>query len=146
MAKIVVGVDGSDSAKEALGWALEEARLRGADVVAVHAWESAPVMLGPGPAPGFDIVGAMPQLEEPAERLVQTVVDDVAGDNPDVTVERRAVAGPTVEVLVDAARDADLLVVGSRGLGGFKQLLLGSVSQQLAHHAACPLVIYRRAD
>lgn len=146
MAQIVVGVDGSDSAKKALSWALEEAQLRGADVVAVHAWESAPMMLEPGPAPGFDLVGVMPQLQESAETLVQTVVDDVVGENRDVTVERRAMEGPPVEVLVEASRDADLLVVGSRGLGGFKQLLLGSVSQQLAHHAPCPLVIHRRAD
>jgi nucleotide-binding universal stress UspA family protein len=88
----------------------------------------------------------MPELQESAERLLETVVDDVVGENRDMTVEQRAMEGPPVEVLVDAARGADLLVVGSRGRGGFKQLLLGSVSQQLAHHAPCPLVIYRRAQ
>ena len=145
MAKIVVGVDGSDSSRDALAWALEEARLRGAEVVAVHAWEAAASMLEPGPAPGFDLVGVAP-LEEGAQALVDQVVEEVARAHPGTTVERRAEAGPPVDVLVDAARDADLLVVGSRGHGSIASLLLGSVSQQLAHRAPCPLLIHRRTD
>ena len=144
MAKIVVGVDGSEPSKDALRWALEEARLRSADLVAVHAWQPVAAIPEPGPAPGFDMVNVLPEVEEAAERLVNAVVDEVAGD--DRTVQRIAREGRTVEVLADAARDADLLVVGSRGVGGFRALLLGSVSQQLAHHAPCPLLIHRRAD
>jgi len=145
MAKIVVGVDGSGASRDALAWALDEARLRRAELVAVHAWEPAAAMLDPGPAPGFDLVGVVP-LEEAAQALVDQVVDGVARENLDVTVERRVAAGPPVDVLVDAARDADLLVVGSRGHGGLASLLLGSVSQQLAHRAPCPLLIHRRAQ
>jgi len=144
VAKIVVGVDGSEPSKDALRWALEEARLRNAELVAVHAWQPVAAIPEPGPAPGFDMVNVLPEVEEAAERLVNAVVDEVAGD--DRTVQRIAREGRTVEVLADAARDADLLVVGSRGVGGFRALLLGSVSQQLAHHAPCPLLIHRRAD
>jgi nucleotide-binding universal stress UspA family protein len=142
VAKIVVGIDGSEESKGALRWALEEARLRSADIVAVHAWEAPPAVPEPGPAPGFDLVGILPQVEEAGERLVTTVVNEVVGDSG-VTVEPVAIAGPPAAVLVEAARDADMLVVGSRGHGGFTALLLGSVSQQLAHHAPCPLVIHR---
>lgn len=145
MAKIVVGIDGSEESKNALRWALEEARLRSAEVVAVHAWEAPPAMPEPGPAPGFDLVAILPEVQEAGERLVTTVVNEVVGDS-DVTVEPVAIAGPPASVLVDAARDADMLVVGSRGHGGFTALLLGSVSQQLAHHAPCPLVIHRTRD
>jgi nucleotide-binding universal stress UspA family protein len=144
--KIVVGIDGSDAAKDALRWALDEARLRSDEVVAVHAWEAPPVMPEPGPAPGFDLVAILPEVEEAGERLVKTVVEEVVGDDSSVTVESVAIAGPPASVLVDAARDADMLVVGSRGHGGFTALLLGSVSQQLAHHAPCPLVIHRTRD
>jgi nucleotide-binding universal stress UspA family protein len=142
VAKIVVGIDGSEESKNALRWALEEARLRSAEIVAVHAWEAPPAVPEPGPAPGFDLVGILPQVQEAAERLVSKVVSEVVGDS-DVTVEPVAIVGPPASVLVDAARDADMLVVGSRGHGGFTALLLGSVSQQLAHHAPCPLVIHR---
>ena len=145
MPKIVVGVDGSDASRNALIWAFEEARLRGAELVAVHAWEPPPTIPEPGPAPGFDLVAVLPQVEEAGQRLVETVTKEAAGDYADVTYEGVALNGPPVEVLVDAARDADILVVGSRGRGGFAALVLGSVSQALAHHAPCPLLIYRRA-
>jgi nucleotide-binding universal stress UspA family protein len=144
--KIVVGIDGSEAAKNALRWALEEARLRSAEIVAVHAWEAPPAMPEPGPAPGFDLVEILPEVEEAGERLVKAVVEGVVGDDSDVTVEPVAIQGPAASVLVEAARDADLLVVGSRGHGGFTALLLGSVSQQLAHHAPCPLLIHREQN
>jgi nucleotide-binding universal stress UspA family protein len=144
--KIVVGIDGSEAAKNALRWALEEARLRSAEIVAVHAWEAPPAMPEPGPAPGFDLVGILPEVEEAGERLVKAVVEEVVGDDSDVTVEPVAIQGPAASVLVEAARDADMLVVGSRGHGGFTALLLGSVSQQLAHHAPCPLLIHREQN
>jgi nucleotide-binding universal stress UspA family protein len=100
----------------------------------------------PGPAPGFDLVGILPEVEEAGERLVKAVVEEVVGDDSDVTVEPVAIQGPAASVLVEAARDADMLVVGSRGHGGFTALLLGSVSQQLAHHAPCPLLIHREQN
>jgi nucleotide-binding universal stress UspA family protein len=144
--KIVVGIDGSEAAKNALRWALEEARLRSAEIVAVHAWEAPSAMPEPGPAPGFDLVGILPEVEEAGERLVKAVVEEVVGDDSDVTVEPVAIQGPAASVLVEAARDADMLVVGSRGHGGFTALLLGSVSKQLAHHAPCPLLIHREQN
>ena len=144
MAKIVVGIDGSQQSRDALAWALEEARLRKAELLAVHAWEPPVTIAGPGPAPGFDLVGILPQVQEAGERLVQAVVAEVVGDDSDVPVEPVAIEGPPAEVLVDAAGDAEMLVVGSRGRGGFTALLLGSVSQQVAHHAPCPVLIHRK--
>jgi nucleotide-binding universal stress UspA family protein len=143
MAKIVVGIDGSDESKDALRWAIEEARLRSAELVAVHAWEPPPTSIGPGPAPGFEFVGVDPRVREAGEQHARAVVDEVVG-NADVPIEPMVVEGPPASVLVDAAQDAELLVVGSRGRGGFKALVLGSVSQQVAHHAPCPVLIHRR--
>lgn len=139
MARIVVGVDGSEESKEALRWALEEARLRGADVLAVRAWHRYAI------APAY----AMPEdfepgaLERTTASLLSEVVSEVAGESPEVTIEEVVAEGPPASVLVEAAEGADLLVVGSRGHGGFVGLLLGSVSQQCAHHAPCPVLIFR---
>jgi nucleotide-binding universal stress UspA family protein len=139
--RIVVGLEGSEGARKALGWAVEEARLRGAKLVALHAW-SAP-LVAPAPA----LLGAPPPLDTEtlerirvgAEQLLEHEVDAV--DLQGVDVERLVVEGSAADALLDAARDADLLVVGTRGLGGFTGLLLGSVSQQVSHHAPCPVVI-----
>jgi nucleotide-binding universal stress UspA family protein len=143
MAKIVVGVDGSEDSKNAFRWAVEEARLRGAPVVALLAWETSlpPPDLTPAPPPDF--AGFVSELQDRALDSVAAVVREVVGEDATVTVEPAAVEGPPASVLIEAARDADLLVVGSRGHGGFAGLLLGSVSQQLAQHAPCPLVIHR---
>lgn len=120
MAAIVVGVDGSEESRRALEWALAEARTRGAPVRVVHAH-------------GGD------ESEREAELIVKAEVTTAAADGLDVGAE--ALPGPAVRVLLEAARDAELLVVGSRGRHGFPGLLLGSVSQQLANHAVCPVVI-----
>jgi nucleotide-binding universal stress UspA family protein len=127
---IVVGVDGSEPSKAALRWAVEEARLRHARVRVVHAWWVYP-MLQPG--------------ADPTE-AVRTFVTETLGGQIDAEVTPVAVQGEQASAaLVDAAEDADLLVVGSRGAGGFSGLLLGSVSQQCTHHAPCPVVIVRAA-
>jgi nucleotide-binding universal stress UspA family protein len=146
MAKIVAGIDGSDSSKEALRWAVDEARLRRADVIAVHAWQVPPPVPSLGGAPGLEMVDITPQLKESAEKLAQAVVAEVVGDAADVNVQPVAVEGPAANVLIDAAEGADVLVVGSRGHGGFVSLLLGSVSQQVAAHAPCPVLIHRRPE
>lgn len=137
---IVVGIDDSEGARAALRFAYEEARLRQATLRAVHAWQVD--YLG---APG--IMGTLPVGEDEAVRSAgETALDkalqEVAGAGG-VELEHRLVRGSPAAVLVEESRDADLLVVGSRGLGGFAQLLLGSVSQQCAHHAECPVVIVR---
>ena len=144
MAKIVVGIDGSDEGREALRWAIGEARLRRASVVAVHAWH-VPVMqidVGPVPAPALEATTLLPDLENAARRLAESEIAEVAHDGVDV--EAVVVEGPAATALIEAARGADLLVVGSRGRGGFAGLVLGSVSTQVAHHAPCPVVICRR--
>jgi nucleotide-binding universal stress UspA family protein len=137
---IVVGIDHSDGAKAALRFALEEARLRHATLRAVHAWKfdylGAPGVMGTLPP------GEYEALQSAAEAALDATFKEVANAEG-VEVERWVVEGAPAAVLVEESRDASLLVVGSRGLGGFAQLLLGSVSQQCAHHAECPVVIVR---
>lgn len=145
---IVVGVDRSEGAKAALAFAHEEARLRGATLRAVHAWQlgyngyigyTGLGFEGVTPALGGDIS----QLREAAKAALDATVSEAIPSPDEVKIEQRVVEGAAGAVLVEESRQADLLVVGSRGLGGFAQLLLGSVSQQCAHHAACPVVIVR---
>jgi nucleotide-binding universal stress UspA family protein len=141
---IVVGIDHSDGAKAALRFALEEARLRRAKLRAVHAWKfdylEAPGLMRTLPP------GEYETLHSAAEAALDATFKEV-GNAEGVEVERRVVQGAPAGVLVEESRGADLLVVGSRGLGGFAQLLLGSVSQQCAHHAKCPVVVVRpRSD
>ena len=140
--RIVVGVDGSPISKLALRWAVKQARLTGASVDAVIAWQYPEAMTGHAWAamlveePGFDVL---------AEKELTEAISEIAGPDPDVTINPVVIKGYPAEVLLDAAEGADLLVVGSRGRGGFASALLGSVSQHCAHHATCPLVIIRAA-
>jgi nucleotide-binding universal stress UspA family protein len=137
---IVVGVDGSDPSKEALRWALEEARLRRSSLRAVNAWLY-PQIGGRGYIPSELLDPEL--LRKTAQERLDGLVDEVVGESPGVELERVVREGPAAQVLVEAAEQAELLVVGSRGHGGFAGLLLGSVSQQCAHHAPCPVVIVR---
>jgi nucleotide-binding universal stress UspA family protein len=136
---IVVGVDGSPGSLQALRWAAEEARLRRARLHAVLAWD-APVKVTGG-------VWAIPNADELAEygrralERLRAVVDAHASECEGIDVEVSAVHGAASAVLLEAAREASQLVVGTRGHGGFVGLLLGSVSQQCTHHAPCPVVI-----
>jgi nucleotide-binding universal stress UspA family protein len=136
---IVVGVDGSEEAKAALRWALEEARLRGAALRVVHGWWAYPALVPGSPITSDDWDG----LRREAQGFVKRFVAETIGEPEDVEISAVAPHGTAAPVLVEAAREAELLVVGSRGHGGFAGLLLGSVSQQCAHHAPCPLVIVR---
>jgi nucleotide-binding universal stress UspA family protein len=142
---IVVGVDGSDGAREALRFALAEARLRGADVRAVAAWHVPVAAYGDTFVPPDQAF--VDRLESDARRAAERALEAADGLADGVDVETVVREGAPARILLDEAGDADLLVVGSRGLGGFRSLLLGSVSQQCAHHAPCPLVIvpHRRA-
>jgi nucleotide-binding universal stress UspA family protein len=151
-AAVVVGVDGSDGAKEALRWALAEARLRTAPLRIVHAWTYAYMGAatgGYGYMGGFDSSSAIGlennDLQRAAEELVDRLIGEIVGDVKDVEIERRVIDGSAAEVLVGAVAASDLLVVGSRGHGGFAGLLLGSVSQQCVHHAPCPVVVVHPA-
>lgn len=140
MQKIVVGVDGSPGARRALEWALEEAPLRAATVVAVHAWQLPYVVSTPL---GVVSVPVDDDATAEAEAELAAVIDEVAATHPSTPVERQVVFGSPAAALIEAGADAALIVVGSRGRGGFAGLLLGSVSHQLAHHAPCPVVIVR---
>jgi nucleotide-binding universal stress UspA family protein len=141
--RIVVGVDGSPPSKAALAWAVRQAGLTGASVEAVIAWHY-PVMVGGvpfvpiGPLDNFDYGGWA------ASVLNHAINQTVDPDGP-VKVSATVEEGNPAAVLLDAAAGADLLVVGSRGHGGFTEALLGSVSQACAHHAQCPVVIVRGA-
>jgi nucleotide-binding universal stress UspA family protein len=141
MARIVVGIDGSDHSKKALRWALDEARLRSASLQVVYAWMLPVYATGYGFAPG-DLLDPTVISDGAAEQLDKAITE-VVGDATDVKVEGKTVEGMAAQVLVEEAGGADLLVVGSRGHGGFAGLLLGSVSQQCAQHASCPVVIIR---
>src|SRR5690349_16086802 len=123
MSMIVVGVDHSPGAKAALRFALEEARLRGASLRVVHAWQ-----FGYVGAPGIEASRTMfgtelEDLRRDAEAALEATLREAIPDTGGVEVERRVVEGAAAAVLVDESRSADLLVVGSRGLGGFRGLL-----------------------
>ena len=136
--RVVVGVDGSDGSKRALRWARRIAAVEGATLDVVGAW-AYPNAYGLAPAP----VEYFPKAE--IEKVLTDAVDEVfAADRP-ADLQVRAVEGSPARVLVDASAGALLLVVGSRGLGGFMGLLLGSVSTNVAEHAKCPVLVVHEA-
>jgi nucleotide-binding universal stress UspA family protein len=135
MSRIVVGVDASEHAKRALRWARDEARLRDAQLELVHALHQPDQGLEPAglPMPSHDeLVGA-------GDALLDELLDAEEVDG--IEVLRTVRSGSPAGVLCQAAREADLVVVGARGLGGFRGLLLGSVTQQVVAHASCPVVV-----
>ena len=136
--RVIVGVDGSPQSVHALSWACRRAETCGDTVRAVCVWS-----LG---ASGEDWIaqpGVSAEGQRRAERMLRETVERVRSDHPAVNVETAVVEGPPARVLVDMSADANLLVVGSRGRGGFSELLLGSVSQQCVHHARCPVTVVR---
>ena len=135
--RIIVGVDGSEGSRRALEWAISEARLRGAGVEAVHAWHMPP--LGGEPyAPTAFYPGI---LEAEGRTTLQDAVAAVDTSGLTRPVDQVLVAGRAAAAVLDAAKGADLIVLGSRGRGGFAGLVLGSVSHHVAHHASCPVVV-----
>lgn len=135
--RIVVGVDGSTHSREAWRFALEEARLRHAKVQVVHAYRGPPS----GRPSGFTSPVTWPSrdfLETQALRVLDQTIGIVP---PDVTADRIATPESPATALGRIGRGADLIVIGSRGRGGFAGLLLGSVGQQVVRHAPCPVVV-----
>jgi nucleotide-binding universal stress UspA family protein len=135
--RIVVGVDGSALADSALEFAIEEARLRGASLQVTYAY----------PALGSALTGSTgrdyyEQVENDARELLQGLVAK-APSTEGVEVEWVAVPGNPSEVLIEASKEAVLLVVGSRGVGGFMGLVMGSVSTQCVHYSHCPVLVVR---
>lgn len=133
---IVVGIDGSEASKDALAWAAHQAQLTGSDIQAVLAW-SIPAAYGYVPI-AYDV-----DYEGDAGKEAERLVDEVLGIDRAVTVTATAIEGHPAKVLVDAAQHASMLVVGSSGHGAFAGRLLGSVSENCARHATCPVVIVR---
>jgi nucleotide-binding universal stress UspA family protein len=136
MSRIVVGIDASDDSSRALRWAVEEARLRNAQLELVHAYPTPDLTALP-------MVVTLPSDEE--LRIAATsILDEVLGQvgrTEDLEIIKTVQAGGAASVLTQAAEGADLLVVGARGLGGFRGLLMGSVSQQSVTHSPCPVVV-----
>lgn len=143
--RIVVGVDGSETSREALRWAADEAVARGAELQVVHAWEVPAVAVGVGLSPGRRTSAPPESQQQEARHLVTDMVTEELTNHALRDIRPSVGRGSPASVLIDAAKGADLLVVGSRGLGGFKGLLLGSVSTKMANHAPCPVVIVRPA-
>ncbi|GAA2740893.1 universal stress protein [Kitasatospora cinereorecta] len=138
--RIVVGVDGSPSSIDALRWAVEQAHAVGAVVEAVTAWQY-PVSPGwTGTAAADEYVLGI------ARKTLDSAIAEASDPEPPVRIGARVVEAGAVPALLEAARDAELLVVGSRGHGGFAGALLGSVSQHCVQHAPCPVVVVRHRE
>ncbi len=140
MSGIIVGIDGSHNAHHALEWAMKEAAIRNAPLtvltvheVAASYWTGNPITL-PADEP------AREKARQAAEDAVAKAASELGGSRP-ASVTVRAITGFAAGELITAAGDADLIVVGSRGGGGFAKLLVGSVSSQVVHHAKCPVVV-----
>jgi nucleotide-binding universal stress UspA family protein len=138
----IIGVDGSEDSRVALDWALSQARSRDVALVALSAW-SVPVSAS-SVAGGPGVMVDWSEVETAVRRRLDGVVGAAASNG--LRVETRVVEGGSAWSLIDASDDADLLVVGSRGLGGFKRLVLGSVSRQCATHAHSPVAVVPRGS
>ena len=139
--QVIVGVDGSAQSVMALRWACHRAQTCGDAIRAVCAWS-----LGASGEDWTSLPGAKAEGQQRAERALQAAVDVARCDQPASEIETLVVEGPAARVLIEMSADADLLVVGSRGHGGFRGLLLGSVSLQCVHHARCPVTVVRQSE
>ncbi|MEU5154727.1 universal stress protein [Glycomyces sp. NPDC021274] len=139
--RIVVGVDGSGPSVRALEWAVRQARRTGAKVEAVQAWE-VPTMYGSG----MMVLPGGEEFDKSARQSLEAAVNHALEGKTDVEVEHHTVGGHPAKTLIDMAEGADLLVVGSRGHGGFVGSLIGSVSHYCVNHAPCPVVVIRQTD
>jgi nucleotide-binding universal stress UspA family protein len=142
MPGIIVGIDGSAHSARALEWAIKQGALQHAPVTVITVnsvpaspWSGNPVVLAQDPA-------VLEKLRQGAEEMTAKVTSQLGGARP-APVAVRAINGFPSRELIDASRDADLLVVGSRGAGGFARLMVGSTSDQVVHHAHCPVVVVR---
>jgi nucleotide-binding universal stress UspA family protein len=139
---VVVGVDDSKCGREALRRAGEVAAERGWGLKAVHCWH----MTYPVTPYGMVPIDTTTLIREAAEETLATVVEQELGPNPAFPVVRLLYEGSAAGHLVEESKGAELLVVGSRGRGGFASLALGSVSSACVHHAHCPVLVIRPHD
>jgi len=138
---VVLGVDASPESRAAVAEGFAEADRRGATLLAVHTW-TRPVSTGPGDM--LPLVYDAEDVEGEERRLLSEALSGYREKHPDVTVSEQVLQRRPAPTLVDMSRTAQVVVVGSRGRGGFKGLVLGSVSQQLLHHAECPVLVVPR--
>ena len=138
MSTITVGIDGSPESLHALRWAITEARRRGSSVHVVHAWQ---LPYHQGYLGHLALNRFREPLAEAADHTLTTALIDPTINTEWVSITSTAIHGPPAQVLIDMAANSELLVVGSRGRGGFTGLMLGSVSQQCAQGTPCPIVI-----
>lgn len=140
----VVGFDGSSNSIAALEWAMHHVeRLGGGDIKVVMSWNFAPTAVG-----GFGIGGSLPPADSMQEATEAALAESLATVSPPAGVTLHPVVreGAASKVLIDEAADAEVLVVGKRGHGGFLGLLMGSITNQVANHATCPVVIVPSED
>ena len=136
MSGIVVGVDGSAHSMKSLDWALDEAALRNTSVTALA--------VAPAAASIWGITGQFdpsPETQEKVKKAAEEIVKEAASRHGKQQVTVRTVSGVPADELIKASENADLLVLGARGAGGFEKLSMGSVSSQVSRHAHCPVVI-----
>jgi nucleotide-binding universal stress UspA family protein len=137
---VLVGVDGSPSSRKALTWAAAEAADHGADLVVLNVWEHTL------PPPAGSVSVSEHYVPEPSQRTAESLLEEikeVLGEDPPLVVQPRVQQGNPAKVLIEQSAAADLLVVGTRGHGGFLGLVLGSVSQHVAAYAKCPVTVVR---
>jgi nucleotide-binding universal stress UspA family protein len=137
---IVVGVDGSPGSRAALTWAAAEAADHGSDLVVVNVWEH--TLMPPSGSVSVSERYVPDESQRTADELVQVIKEEL-GDDPPILVQPRVIQGRPAKVLIEESANADLLVVGKRGHGGFAGLVLGSVSQHVAAYAKCPVAVVR---
>jgi nucleotide-binding universal stress UspA family protein len=135
---IVVGVDGSASSRKALTWAAAEAAGHGADLIVVNVWEH--TLLPPAGSVSVSEHYVPDPSQRTAEDLLRVIKEEL-GEEPPILVQPQVKQGRPAKVLIEESADADLLVVGKRGHGGFAGLVLGSVSQHVAAYAKCPVTV-----
>lgn len=140
MPGIIVGVDGSDHSRHALEWAIREAAIRHTPLTVLTVQQAVAGYLG-GPVLYSGDQDLAKQAREKAQEETDSMLEKVGHESRPASVTVQAVTGLPAETLLQAAADADMIVVGSRGAGGFKRLLMGSVSNQVTHHAHCPVVV-----
>jgi nucleotide-binding universal stress UspA family protein len=145
MPGIIVGIDGSVNSRRALQWALNEASIRHTPLTVLTVNQAVAGFSGNAVAyPGDEDRAG--KARDAAQEETDSVLGMIGTESRPPSVTVRAVSGLPSEVLLDAAGDADMIVVGSRGAGGFKRLLMGSVSSQVSQHAHCPVVVIPAAD